>query len=102
MRRDRSDNNLNIKLEDLDDVDNTPYTNLKEKNRRKKNMSGNIGDHGGEFGNDNRNIQPEIEQDKLEVKSVADASIDERSFDNEGVQPITQQSVDKNDDLDSI
>ena len=33
-------------------------------------MSGNIGDHGGgEFGNDNRNIEPEIGQDKLEVKS---------------------------------
>lgn len=44
-------------------------------------------------------IEPEENQEKHEIKSVADVSIDERSFVNEGVKPITEQSRHEDEDL---
>lgn len=47
-------------------------------------------------------IEPETVQDKLEMKSVADMSVSQRSFVNEGVKPLTDQSRNEEEDMESI
>jgi hypothetical protein len=39
-----------------------------------------------------RNIGGSRVQEEIEIKSVADVSIDERSFENEGVQPLENRT----------
>jgi hypothetical protein len=38
------------------------------------------------------NLKANREQDQIEIKSVADISVDERSFENEGVQPLENRT----------
>ena len=48
-------------------------------------------------------IDPEQNLEKFQAKSVADVSINQRSFENEGVIPISQRDSQQHDDeLDSV
>lgn len=75
-----------MKLDELKEVDHELHKNLIER-RRNIYLANNYPDN--ELNKDQILMQPEEGQQKYEIKSVADASINERSFDNEGVMPMT-------------
>ena len=61
----------------MKEIDHTPYVNLKEKNKR-------VGTQGedNDLEDEEKMMDPEEKQSQKEIRSVADASIDERSFEN--------------------
>ena len=89
------EDNIHLNLDELQSVDYTPQQELKENMPSVQHVEQNL------------NLVP-IEvvpvdqvQEYVEVKSIADISVNERSFENDGVQPI-QHSESQCSELESM
>jgi hypothetical protein len=71
-----------LNLDELQSVDYTPQQELKENMPSVQHIEQNLNFVSVEV------VPVEEVQEYVEVKSIADISVNERSFENEGVQPI--------------
>lgn len=86
LNNEQIDDRMHLDLNELQEVDHNPQKDLKEKVTRIKQVKQKKGNfmEGG-------TIEGDQNQEYVEVKSIADASVDERSFENEGVHPIDHE-----------